>query len=369
MTPSRRRPAGACGALTVAAALIPALALSQSAPARSAAAPREAATAIFEAFHTHSVVALTDAYGSERAHAFLISLIRDARFPSVVNDIVVEFGNARYQDAIDRFVAGEDVPADVLRRVWQDTTQPSAANDTPHAEAVFRAVRTVNAALPRERKVRVLLGDPPIDWDRIHTQQDHRKWIERREVFPASLIQVEVLARERRALLVYGLGHFQPRNVISNFDMTDWREQTIVSLIERAGPTHVFTIWTVSPDTLDAHQPGAASWPAPAVAAIRGTTLGAVDAADYFSWGGRFAMQGEQMIPVPREKWQSLPAEEQFDAVLSLGRSTDAQATWPPALCADRAYLEMRFKRIALAGIPSAEADRLKEYCASLQKP
>ena len=50
-------------------------------------------------------------------------MVRDPRITTVVNDIVVEFGNARYQDVMDRFVRGEEVPPEALRRVWEDTTQ------------------------------------------------------------------------------------------------------------------------------------------------------------------------------------------------------------------------------------------------------
>ncbi len=235
----------------------------------------------------------------------------------------------------------------------------------PIHEEVFRAVRAVNASLPRERQLRVLLGDPPIDWATIRGRDDHFKWIEMRDAYPAALIQLEVIAKQRRALLVYGLGHFQRKNVVANFDMDTWQAQTIVSLLERSGPVDVFTVW--SSRNLAELQPDAASWRTPSLAAIRGTALGAVDAAKYFGWGGRFAVRGGKMVQVPKEEWRSLPAEEQFDAVLYLGPpSKMTESQWSPALCADAAYMEMRLKRIAVSGIPQAEADRLKTYCASL---
>jgi hypothetical protein len=57
------------------------------------------------------VVALVEgAHANEQGHAFRLSLIRDPRFRETVDDIVVEFGNARYQNLMDRFIRGEDVP-------------------------------------------------------------------------------------------------------------------------------------------------------------------------------------------------------------------------------------------------------------------
>lgn len=131
------------------------------------AVPVEPIAAILDAFRFHQVVAVGDAHGNEQGEAFRLALIRDPRFAATVNDIIVEFGNAQYQDLMDRFVRGEDIQEDALRRAWQDTTQPQAASlEMPE---VFRAV---NASLLQERQLRILLGDPPIDWESIRTPGD-----------------------------------------------------------------------------------------------------------------------------------------------------------------------------------------------------
>ena len=107
------------------------------------AVPVEPVAAILDAFKTHNVVAIDEgAHGNEQGHAFRLTLIRDPRFPTLVNDIVVESGNARYQETVDRFIRGEDVPLAQLRRAWQDTTQ-HAVWDAPIFEEFFRAVRAV----------------------------------------------------------------------------------------------------------------------------------------------------------------------------------------------------------------------------------
>jgi hypothetical protein len=132
------------------------------------AVPLDPVDAILEAFRSHQIVALDEGdHGNEQGHAFRLSLVRHPHFATTVNDIVVEFGNALYQDVIDRFIYGEDVAIESLRRVWQNTTQPHFAVDLPIYEEFFRAVRAVNMSVPAERRVRVLLGDPPIDWDTV----------------------------------------------------------------------------------------------------------------------------------------------------------------------------------------------------------
>ena len=75
------------------------------------AVPIEPIQGILDAFRSHPIVALGEGmHGNEQSHAFRLALIRDHRFPAVVNDIVVEFGSARYQDVMDRFVEGDEVP-------------------------------------------------------------------------------------------------------------------------------------------------------------------------------------------------------------------------------------------------------------------
>ena len=169
--------------------------------------PIEPISAIVDAFQSHPIVALTEGdHGNEQGHAFRLSLIRDTRFAAVVDDIVVEYGNARYQDVADRFVRGESVPREVLRQIWQNTTQPNTVWERPIYEEFFRAVREVNAELPRARQLRILLGDPPIDWDQIRTTQDLVPWIDARDSFAADLIRREVISKSRRALVVSRAG-------------------------------------------------------------------------------------------------------------------------------------------------------------------
>src|SRR4030095_15156409 len=86
--------------------------------------PEEPVRAILAVFESHDIVALDEGrHGNEPGHELRLRLIRHPSFARHVNDIVVEVGSARYQELMDRFIRGEDVPAGELRRVWQDTTQ------------------------------------------------------------------------------------------------------------------------------------------------------------------------------------------------------------------------------------------------------
>jgi hypothetical protein len=125
----------------------------------------DAISGILDAFRTHQIVALGEGiHGNNQAHAVRLALIFDPRFATVVNDIVVEFGTARHQALMDRFVSGGNVPYAELRKAWQDTAVSHAGWDLPIYEAFFRAVREVNASLPSDRQLKRLPSGPTPRW-------------------------------------------------------------------------------------------------------------------------------------------------------------------------------------------------------------
>lgn len=327
-----------------------------------AAIPLDPFAAIVEAFRTHNVVTLTDPHGNVQVQTFLLSLVRDSRFPDAANDIVIETASARYQDAIDRFVRGEDVDPSALRRAWEDHTVANSLG--VQAEELIRAVRVVNASLTEPRRLRVVAGDPPIDWDNIVSRRDHAKWIELRDSYPADLIRRLVLDRGRRALVVYGQGHLQRRRAATNYDMSAWQAQTVVSLLERDHAARIFNIWTLNrsvelPERIE-------SWRVPSLVRLRGTTLGASDFAVYdrgFGDGSRFGVKAGQLVPIPREQWKVMRMEDQFDALLYLGPPASmTTASVPGSLCTDADFVKRRIDRLTRFG-PPLEVQNFRKAC------
>ena len=291
----------------------------------------DAISGILDAFRAHHIVALGEGiHGNNQSHAVRLALVRDPRFATIVNDIVVEFGSARYQAVMDRFIHGEDVPYAALRKAWQDTTTQHAGWDLPIYEEFFRAVREMNASLPGDRQVRVLLGDPPIDWSTVRTHEDVGYWLARRD-HVVDVIKREVLSTNRRALVVYGDGHLRR--------YSKWRGSTegpapptLLNRIEAEG-TRAFSIWTNTTVELERMQKDIATWPIPSLTIVRGTKLGALDF-KYFA--------GLETDP-------PTTMEAQYDAVLYLGPvSSITFAELTAALCADDEYRRMRLARMAL---------------------
>ena len=136
----------------------------------AAAAGGDLTDAVLTAFKTHRLVGIGEVHHLQEHHDLLDTLMSDPRLPEVVDDIVVEFGNSLYQDMMDRFISGQAVDNVDLRPAWRNTTQsPIETWDSPVYEQFFRSVRAANWALPARKRMRVLLGDPPLDWSKVIT--------------------------------------------------------------------------------------------------------------------------------------------------------------------------------------------------------
>lgn len=334
------------------------------------AVPLEPVAAILDAFESHNIVALGEPHMIEQGHVLRMALVRDPRFARTVNDIVWECGNARYQGVMDRYMNGAAVSDAELRDTWRHTVGSiNVVCDLPIYEAFVREVKSVNDRLPTDRKVRVLLGDPPIDWSVITSARDLLPWAEARDTHAVDLINREVLAKKRRALVIYGDGHLPRKSLRSIYERDD-----LGPLVDRLGDNpaaKIFSIYSELSTDLARLQPSVASWAAPKLALLKGTVLGAVDF-DVFATNGmggtrpsRWRQRDGKRIDIPQDQWRSRRMDEQFDAIVYLGPPSGmTRSRLSPSTCADAPYVTTRIGRMALLGVPT---DALKKVCGIAQ--
>lgn len=330
---------------------------------RCDATPLDPIEAVASAFDTHQVVALGEGnHGNLPGHAFRLALIRDPRFQGKVRDIVVEFGNARWQTVMDRYVSGGEVDPAELKKVWQDTAQANPVWDVPIYEEFFRAVRDANAALPEDKQLRVILGDVPFDWSAVRTVEDYNRQPQRSDIASAAIIRREVIDKGRKALLVFGDMHFlrRPVTMATAGGTGSPGERSIVSILEDEGIA-VFSIYTNSFFSMATVQPGVAQWASPALALLRGMPLGATPLVSYQPV--TFIVDGR---PSTIDPALSPRMEDEFDAVLYIGAPSTIRMALPsPTLCNDADYLAMRFFRMNLVSM-AAQVEQARQYCAAV---
>jgi hypothetical protein len=168
--------------------------------------PEDATRAILAAFDTYQVVGMLAGHGMKDVDDFILSLIRHPAFPNAVHDIVVECSNSSYQPTLDRYIAGDDVPLAEVRQVWRNT-QPGCVS--AFHEELFPLVRRINQRLPSGKRLRVLAGEPPVDWNLVKSESEATSFLSSRDAHMALVMEKEVFAKHRKALLLYGTGHLR----------------------------------------------------------------------------------------------------------------------------------------------------------------
>ena len=338
---------------------------SASAEAAKSAVAIDPIQGIVSQFKTHSVVALGDGvfHGEQNSHEFRLSLIHDPRFQATVDDIVLEAYNSRYQSVVDSYVLGREVQPEELQKAWRDSTQVSPGIDAPMRAEILAAIRDVNAKLPDDSKLRVLLADPPIDWSRVKRKEDVDAYVSKRESFAAELIEREVLQRGRKALVIFGQMHLVRHDLFANFS---GESQWLLPLLERQSRIRAFTVWVAA--NLEDVQPDIKGWSIPSLTVIEGTRLGAMSFSYYYPHEvARFTQHDGKPVLIRKSEWRKAPdMQAQVDAILYMGpQAALRRYTLELDKCNDPSYVALRLERMRLVNYPSPE-ESLRSSCSSL---
>jgi hypothetical protein len=309
--------------------------------------PQNAVRSILRAFDKYGIVALGEVHRNQQVHDFILSLARDPSFPGKVNDIVVEFGNARYQDLMDRYISGEAVSPGELRKIWRDTVN-ILVWDAPVYERFFAAIRALNRGLPEGKRLRVLLGDPPFDWNEIQSKEEWERLVPRRDPHAAKVIEEEVLAKNHKALLIFGAQHLMRSSAYNRFSSKP-QELNLAEILDQRHPGATLLIWPHTSGYLISElEPRFASWPKLSLAFVKGTWLGTVHIG---------------------EPTNSPKLEQLTDAFLYLGPVRSLKDSRPsPTLYSDDAYFHELVRRDKIqGGFNRLELEELKK--SLLRKP
>jgi hypothetical protein len=327
-------------------AVIPAMGRAQTQqqanPTGSEPTPEPAIPAILAAFDRYEVVGMSEAHGKKDQDDFILSLIRDPAFPEKVNDIAVECGNSLYQPLLDRYIAGEDVAFAEAQKVWRNTTQPMCGM-SGFFEQFFPLVRAINQKLPSGKRLRVLAGDPPIDWEKVKGVKD----IELdRDASIASVMEKEVLSKHRKALMVFGIFHLFHGGGVGTGNA--------VAIYEKDYPDRTFIIGNL--ENFDLKSPADsrnrfAQWPFPSLVKAKGTTLGALDITHFYApsiWADDDCNVHDEF-----PKNQQKPMADMVDAFLYLSPGDLGLTEEMPAdIALDVPYMTELLRREALIGLP-----------------
>jgi outer membrane protein OmpA-like peptidoglycan-associated protein len=144
-------------------------------------------------------------------------------------------------------------------------------------EQMLAEVRSVNAALPAEERLRVWLGDPPIDWSVVTSaaDDDMNDW---RDAWFARIVEDRIRRHDRKALLFIGGAHISRTVMFPN---------SLIHLLDERLPGETFVVSVIDAGGVDESVAARLrEWPVRVAVPVRGTWLGQLGVK---SFGFRFS--------------------------------------------------------------------------------
>ncbi|HVN93983.1 MAG TPA: hypothetical protein VMT38_09815 [Terracidiphilus sp.] len=234
-----------------------------------------ATAAMIEASSSHDVVMLGEVHGDKQEYQWLNQLVMNREFSRRVDDIVVEFGNSLYQKSVDRYIGGQEVPIEQVEKAWRNMIG-AVGPPSPLYGEFYAAVRAANMKNRGKHQMRIVLGDPYGDWEKIKDAEDLGPYLAHRDEWYAQVVKDEVLAKKHHALLIMGSGHFLRRN----------GPALVESTIRAAGADpYLIVMGTNAVGGYDNLDQRFDSWPIPAIIALAGNWVGDLPAMPVVSGG------------------------------------------------------------------------------------
>jgi hypothetical protein len=326
--------------------------------AEQAPQAKAAVDGVLDLFKVKPVVALGDYHGLAQEEAFYSVLVRDPRFGEQVGNVVVEFGGSAAQDVIDRYTNGEDVPFTELRHVWTDVIGWLPGPFALGFVNFYATVRAVNMKLPPERRIKVWLGDPKIDWTKMNSFKDVQPILARRDENIAGIIVDEILKKQKKTLLIIGGGHLVGMDFGSGPTPSP-----LVAEVTKDAPNGVAVVTPftgyIEPECNAKVVARAKDWPVPSVARpIDGTWLKSelrLSGCNYVppeqieqmkKQGGNFKWLGPGKPPDPIAMQVNMRSGAYSDAILYLGPpDTLTVSPWEPSIYLDADYFKEMNRR------------------------
>ncbi len=272
--------------------------------------------AVVGAFETHDIVMFGEFHGNKQEYAWLRSLVATPEFADRVDDIVMEMGNSLYQKSVNRYVSGEDVPLEQVQKAWLNTVGV-VGPPSPVTASLYEAVREENLKRRGKHQIRILCGDPYIDWEKVKEKGDIGPYLANRDQWFTQVVKDEVLAKHHRALLIMGWGHFAR---VLPFP----RRFSIEQELQAAGAkTYLIIVGTNTPGGYDDLDHRFDSWPVPVIVSLAGNWVGELPAMSILSGGGAEGYQW-MISSAPNSAASASPPppvklREVADALLYLG--------------------------------------------------
>ncbi len=303
---------------------------------------------IIRTFQACNIIGLGEGgHHLEDSHKFFQKMFDNKKIQETIDVVIVEFANVDYQSILDKYIFGEDVSIKELRKIWRESTQCIGRfGEALIYFELLKKIRDVNALLPKNKKIRVLGGDPSIDWQLIKTQEDYFKIIANRDTLPAELAIDYGINQSKKVLLIYSEFHF----VKINDNRIHPEHQSITTIVnnKHSGAMNVIAVLDPSNFQIEAITK---NLPLYSIIDLKTSELGNLPAEKYFK--EIFNDSGEAIL------FKGYKTKDLFDVFLYIGPSELwKKVDFPKAVFSDDEWNELN-RRLKIIGLEPLD-DKLK---------
>lgn len=273
------------------------------------------------------IVCIGEYHGSKNLHDFFTRLLADETVQENLDVIIVEFVNATHQSLVDDYISGKDISFQEISEAWRNTCiSPLTTWDSPLYYEFLKRVREINKTLSQNRKIRILGGDPPINWENVKSMTDIWAVMSQRNSFPAQLAIEQAIEKNKKVLIVYGAAHLT--NVP---DIVKGKERKgIVNIIRKKNPGKVKVFSTVNTKDLNIED-RISDFKLDNIYELDKHWLGSISAGYYFP--AVFYPNGEKAAPYKGHLLRDL-----FDALIYIGPQSEWKIVSAPKDVFDDEY-------------------------------
>lgn len=296
---------------------------------------------IIQTFRECNIIGLGEGgHHLENSHQFFQKMFDNKEIQEMINIVIIEFANTNYQDILDRYIFGEEVPLNELRKVWRESTQCIGRFGEAHIYfELLKKIRTVNLLLPEKNKIRVLGGDPPVNWKTIRSLEDYNKSNSQRDIYPAKLAIEYGINRSMKILVLYAEYH-----ITKISDKSVSGRPTIAAYVNDRYPGAMKVIAVLNPQEFQLEEQ-AKHWPLYSVIDFDTGETCCFPAENYFT--KIFNENGRVIL------FQNHKINELFDAFLYVGPSDSwKRVDFPKSVFTDNEWKELNRRRRILGDMP-----------------
>jgi hypothetical protein len=297
---------------------------------------------IIQAYQNHNIIGFGEGgHGLENFHEFIQNLFDNPKIQENIDIVIVEFANVNHQNILDKYIFGEDIPINDLRKAWRETTSPGQLGELPVYLQLLQKIRDVNKSLPQDRKIRVLAGDPPINWKAINNADEYKNQLGySRDLFPAELAIHHGIVEKKKVLMIYSEIHLSKA-----MDISFGKDRpSITSIINKKHPGSIKTIGSIYSEGFLKNQ-SLVSLPINSIIDLENDRLGDVPASHLFE--ASFYKNSKEV-----KIFEDFKMKELFDALLYLGPFELLRRCPMPEADYDCSFFEELNRRRKIVGMP-----------------